>query len=356
MYDVVVVGAGPAGSLAAKKCAELGFSTLLLERMALPRDKVCSGMVMGPLAQNIVEEEFGTIPGRVLTEPPYLSGCMVHAPGADPVPVEQRMPFTWRRELDFWMTQGARQAGVEVRDIAKVTSLEQKRNGCTVKLGGEVIETRFVIGADGSRSTIRKLLYPDLEIRYRIVYRECYRGKLDLDSNYLHWFFPRGLPRPRFNVNHKGGFFLMEGMLKGIKNEIFKLLHPYGFSEKQKPLWKDGCLDGNFLSAGPDGSNFVRARGNVMLIGDAALLQLPVSGEGIGTALKSGLLAAQSIAEAVTSRRDAAGIYLRQLKPLLDILKGLYPWNDKIEERSKRGPGALLDAYAEGLKATLKVA
>lgn len=356
MYDVIVVGAGPGGSLAAKKCAELGFSTLLLEKLALPRDKVCSGMVMGPLAQNIVEEEFGIIPSNVLTEPPYLSGCMVHAPGADPVPVEQRMPFAWRRELDYWMTQGARQAGVEVKDMAKVTSLEQERNGCTIKLGRETVKTRFVIGADGARSTIRKMLYPDLDIRYRIVYRECYRGKLDLDSNYLHWFFPRGLPRPRFNVNHKGGFFLMEGMLKSIKNEIFKLLNPYGFSEKQKPLWKDGCLEGNLLSAGADGSNFIRARGNVMLIGDAALLQLPVSGEGIGTALKSGLLAAQSIAEAVTSQRNAAEIYLCHLEPLLGILRGLYPWNEKIEVESKRGPVALLDAYAEGLKATLKVA
>ncbi len=174
MYDVIVVGAGPAGSIAAKKCAELGLNTLLLERKALPRDKVCSGMVMGLMAQGIIEEEFGPIPDEVLTTPRYLLGCMVHAPGVEPEPVEQKMPFAWRRELDFWMTQKARQAGVEVRDRAKVASLEQRGKRCIVRLDGEEIETRFVIGADGARSTIRKLMYPRLEVTYRTVYRECY--------------------------------------------------------------------------------------------------------------------------------------------------------------------------------------
>lgn len=46
MLDVIVVGAGPGGCAAAKNCAELGLKTMLLEKKKLPREKLCTGMVM----------------------------------------------------------------------------------------------------------------------------------------------------------------------------------------------------------------------------------------------------------------------------------------------------------------------
>ena len=55
MADVIVVGAGPAGSAAAKRCAEYGLDTLILEKRRLPRDKVCSGMIMGPAAHTLIK-------------------------------------------------------------------------------------------------------------------------------------------------------------------------------------------------------------------------------------------------------------------------------------------------------------
>lgn len=59
MFDVVVVGAGPGGSMAAKKCADHGLKVLVLERWKLPRDKHCSGLIMKPWCENIIREEFG---------------------------------------------------------------------------------------------------------------------------------------------------------------------------------------------------------------------------------------------------------------------------------------------------------
>ncbi|MFC2019578.1 FAD-dependent oxidoreductase, partial [Chloroflexota bacterium] len=66
MWDVIVVGAGPAGSAAAKRCAEHGLNTLVLEKRRPPRDKVCSGMIMGPLAHTLINQEFGHLPREVL--------------------------------------------------------------------------------------------------------------------------------------------------------------------------------------------------------------------------------------------------------------------------------------------------
>jgi len=79
--DVIVVGAGPGGSAAPMKCAQNGFRTLILEKRRLPRDKVCTGMVMGQWVKSIIQEEFRDIPSRVFNDPGHLSGHMLHVPG-----------------------------------------------------------------------------------------------------------------------------------------------------------------------------------------------------------------------------------------------------------------------------------
>lgn len=355
MYDVIVVGAGPGGSITAKKCAEMGLKTLLLEKRTLPRDKLCSGMVMGRMAQEIIQEEFGPIPANVLTTPNILLGYMLHAPGMKPQPVNQEMPFAWRRQLDFWMANRARQAGAEVRDRAKVTFVEQRGESCLVGLDEERLEARFVIGADGAKSTIRKLLYPRLELKYRTIYRECYRGELNLERNYFHLFFPLPRTRLRFDVNHKDEFFLVEGSVKQLRPEMVASLRPFGFSQEHRPLWRDGCLSGAQPRQGLGTQSFIPVRGNILMVGDAAMLQLPVTGEGIGMAIKSGLLAAYAVAEAMASKRSLAEIYLPRYESLLNLVKELSVFDRRLEEEGKRGTKALFAAFAQGFRATLQI-
>jgi flavin-dependent dehydrogenase len=358
MYDVIVVGGGPGGSVAAKMCAQGGLRILLLERKKLPRDKVCSGMVMGPWARDIIQQEFGTIPPEILVEPCQLSGHMMHVPGTKSQRVMCNTPLAWRKDLDFWMIQIAREAGVEIWDGARVIEVHQKADTCTVTLmQGKTLrelKARFVIGADGGASAVRKSLFPLLKVQYSVPIRECYEGALDLEKDYFHWFFPKFRPRPRFGLNHKDDCFLIEGSgIKELRDEINQILAKYGFNPHSKPLWKDGCLIPRLHEALISGS-FSPAKGNILLIGDAAGLLFPITFEGIGTALKSGILAAGSVARSINDGSKAVGTYLRELKPVLKIIESLHSRNKKLELEAAREDvefsKTLKAAYAQTLK------
>lgn len=358
-WDVVVVGAGPGGSIAAKRCVEAGFPTLLLERRALPRDKVCSGMIMGPWACEIIRDHFGPIPEDVLTTPSRLRGHMFHVPGAGPAFLEWPTALAWRKEFDFWLTQKARDVGVELWEKSRVTAIESTDNPIQIRVtrpeGDQIISARWIIGADGASSMIRKALFPELPREYSIPLRECYGGSLNLEKEVFHWFFPRGRSRPRFNVNHKGGCFLIEGSgIQELREDINRILAEYGFNPSLRPAWKDGCLipklHGALISRA-----FAPAKGNCLLIGDAAGLLLPITFEGIGTALKSGLLAAEAIGLSAKDGREASEAYLHLLQPMVRIIESLTAWQERLDRISAQDPEALTRMLMEAYQRTQRV-
>ena len=153
LFDVVVLGGGPGGASAAVHCANAGLETLLLERRPLPRDKVCSGMIMGRWAHEVIESGFGPIPDEILADPKYLVGHKIHVPGAAPVTIPWRTPIAWRKDLDGWMLQRAAARGAVVWDRARVVALEEERAGhrLTVSRNREevAVSARFLVGAEG---------------------------------------------------------------------------------------------------------------------------------------------------------------------------------------------------------------
>ena len=357
LFDVIVVGAGPGGAAAAKRCSDRGLKTVLIEKKKLPRDKVCSGMIMGQWALRIIQEEFGDIPPSVLTDPALLSGHRFHVGEAEAQTLKWPTALSWRKDLDFWMVQGAVKSGVILRDGVRVSGMKTENGNCRMILKKEGktenLYARFVIGADGAASVVRRSIFPELKVRFSGPIRECYAGALDLPKDIFHWFFPKKLPRPRFNVNHKDDVFLIEGSgLSELRGEIGETLSPYGFDPDTKPIRKDSCtialLHDDLLSGA-----FKPAEGNILLIGDAGGLILPITFEGIGSALKSGIQASDAIFKYFDDEELAASSYLRSLEPILETIGRLCKVQDELKVASNGGPDflakALRDAYRETL-------
>ncbi len=351
--DVIVVGAGPAGSAAAKRCAESGLETVLFEKKKLPRDKVCSGLIVGSAAQRLIRQEFGEIPKEVLIDPYYYAGVIIYVLGTKPLSIENKIPVGWRRDIDFWMTQRANEAGATIYDGCQIKSVETEQDRIKVKFlkdGKESsMKASYAIGADGVRSAVRRSIFPELEIQYQQEIRECYEGSFPLDRNYFHAFYVPG--KSWFDINHKGPYFCLEvsakpGELKERLSQAKEILsREFNFDPNRKPLWRDACMEPRIHERLIDGT-FRPARNRVLLTGDAAGFQLPTS-EGIGTALFSGLMAGESVIDGIRKGKRAAEEYLQRVSVIIQTIEKqlIMAKNSRYKETSWN-----LEEVAEGIR------
>jgi len=319
-------------------------------------------MIMGPLAHNLIRQEFGDLPPAILARPGSLSGYIFCTPGIGSEKLDNYTPLTWRRKLDHWMNQKARAGGAEIITGARVVSLKPHGHGFTVSVdrGGnkQEFDSRFVIGADGSVSVVRSLIFPELGIRHSQVYQEHYLGKVDLDESYFHWFYPVEISPSGFGVHQKDGLVIIDvgGRIGQMKTAMARtktfLAENYGFDADQKPVWRGSCRQ-NVLFRELTSRTFQPAKGNALLVGDAGGLIMPVSGEGIGVGIKSALLAAGSILEALKSGKSADTIYLDRIGGIISYFGEIYPWFRRIVDEAKSGghhlPRLVRDGYASTL-------
>ena len=291
VWDVVVVGAGPAGSMAALAAAEAGARTLLLERQRLPREKLCGGGLIGvsldalpvgftPPARDmsttaVFTREFGD-PRERTSDGPFLT--MVN-----------------RAEFDAELVACAVAAGADLAQEVRVDEVAEDGDVIELRTSAGAVRARAVVGADGSASRIARFVgaeYAQVDLGLEVhvdaddAARDRYRGRVVLDfggpPGAYAWVFPKG---DRLTV----GAIATRGLADEQRAYLRRFVEAEGLGHLPATS-EEGHLTRCRAADSPLG------RGRVLLAGDAAGLLEPWTREGISYALRSGRLAGSAAA------------------------------------------------------------
>jgi geranylgeranyl reductase family protein len=307
--DVAVVGAGPAGVAAAITLARAGRRVIVVDRAHFPRDKCCGdGLTAGALRHY---EALGLSPSAV---PSWqtVSDVMVRSPSGRtidfPLPRDDGVyaAVAPRAELDAAFVDVARGLGVDVREGCALTDATVGDHWASIDVEGVgTIAAHYIIGADGMWSPLRKALGVDDEPGYLgewHAFRQYYSGvdqgagdlwvwfEADLLPGYA-WSFP--LPNGRANV----GFGVHRQA--GDKVRAVDLLErPHIAAVLGRGATVEGPNKAWPIPARVERTTLTAGGGRVLFAGDAARATDPMTGEGIGQALETGVLAAEAVLRA----------------------------------------------------------
>ncbi|MFI9780660.1 geranylgeranyl reductase family protein [Streptomyces sp. NPDC051956] len=313
VWDVVVVGAGPAGASAAYAAAVAGRSVLLLEKAELPRYKTCGGGIIGPSRDALP-------PGFELPFRDRIDAVTFSLDGKFARTRRSRhmlFGLVNRADFDHQLVEHAQKAGAELRTGTTVSRVEQhgsavpdRRTVAVLLQDGETILARAVVGADGSASRIGahvgvKLDQVDLGLEAEIpvpeTVAEDWKGRVLIDWGPMPgsygWVFPKGDTLTVGVISARG-----EGAAtKRYLEDFIARLGLAGF--------EPSISSGHLTRCRADDSPL--SRGRVLVCGDAAGLLEPWTREGISFALRSGRLAGEwavrvsEAHDAVDARRQA---------------------------------------------------
>jgi geranylgeranyl reductase family protein len=310
-YDVVVVGAGPAGATAAKILAEKKIKVLLIDKEEFPREKICGG----------------GLPTRVQKRFPYIEkfidsisyGSITYSSSLryklDLLRDKPLLAMILRSEFDQGLLNYAQEAGATVLCGKPVVDITIKKDNALVLLDdGQTIETQLVIGCDGTRSIVAEKtdLCKKLENICVCLIQEQPMTAKQLDTYFtkkrkVHlfikaqgiagygWLFPK-----RNCVNIGLGEFSSavdptkpKKNLKDVYETFIKTLKEQNILPKEFPI---ANLKGGLLPIFPLEKTYAD---RVLLCGDAAGFINPITGEGVYYAMTSGAFAAEVAAEAL---------------------------------------------------------
>lgn len=298
--EVIVVGAGPGGSTAARGIAAGGASVLLLDRAKFPRDKPCGGGVtvrgarILPFSIDPVVEDVVTAARMRLRERREVTR-------------DAKGPLTYmtqRRRLDAFLVEQAQAAGVEFRDGQTVTDVTRHADGTfEVRTKDGTHHARVVIGADGANGVVGNRLGYEaagesaVALEGNITFPGGvpaeFRGKVTLNFGHLPggygWVFPKG---DHINVG-VGGWKAAAGPI--LRPALQRLCRTYGLDFDAVTN-----LRGHHLPMQRRG--MVIAAAGSAVVGDAAGLVDPLSGEGITAALLSGTAVAPAVRDYLDGR------------------------------------------------------
>jgi len=295
IFDVLIVGGGPAGSSCAAFCALAGLRTLVLERENFPREKVC-GDCLNPSCWPVLERlsvarRVRDLPHSKLPSAEFVAICG-HKVVVE-LPSGENCELSVKRSLfDDLLLNRARDLGAQVREGTTVKALANDENWTIKTAAGETFSARTLIGADGRNSTVARLrnLLPR-PARERVALQAHIPLPPNFGRRVVLQFLPEGYSG-QAPVNETE----LNLCLVGTPHTISKLRQ---WAERHFEITPDQ----SWRTITPLTRSAVPcAHKNLFLIGDAARVVEPFTGEGIYYALRSGELAARATARIIRDK------------------------------------------------------
>jgi len=324
LWDIIIVGGGPAGSTAAYLLAKNGFSVLLLDKQNFPRPKLCAGLITKKtvsLLNQIFKIDVDFLKSNnILLAQNREYGIYYRNKRLVCGQLDYPFHFIDRSLYDHAWLKKAIQAGVTVKTSTCVNSFDSG-TGTLHTESGDRYQAKYIIGADGAFSRIKSEL-----LRQGLIEKPEKAPAMGLETflvksatdllpphpaivfGFIHrgyaWCFPQG------NRYVLGICAPKKGEGPGSKKRLLEFLTTLKINPSDCERIKGHPLPyGNFMQA--------PGIGNTLLIGDAAGFADPLLGEGIYYAHDSAVLAAQAVLAAEKMNVSADQHYFQSLRPTI---------------------------------------
>ncbi len=326
-YDVVIVGAGPAGCAAAYTAAEKGLSTCLIDKVTFPREKLCGGLLT-TRCKKVFTSIFGTDWDMdIINEVHNISFFMNNNKLCEQNGYADLF-FTMRFQFDYYLSNLVKAKGVACLFGTPITCFEFDENTLHLKSGAS-IRYRYLIGCDGVNSMVRRNLlgHPvdqekigfGLETEVQIADMNHSLNRVEIDFGSARWGYGWVFPKNKTVTIGVGGLLKKN---PDLKETMSRFLMEKGIDSKNYRIKGHHIPFGNFIK--------VPGKYNILLCGDAAGYVDPITGEGIAHAMLSGKIAAESIYSKEQSMHDVPvlDIYLNNIRPITQSIRqaNLFRW------------------------------
>lgn len=309
LYDVIVVGGGPSGSVAATFCKRFGLKTLLLEKKEMPRVKPCGGALSNKALSLLKQLKIPINANLIETR---VHGVNIVKPSGKSFLIDAGRPIAalvLREKFDKFLFEISSNEGCDVVTKTKVVNLKYNKDSVTVYTDkGDSFASKIVIGADGVNTAIGK--YSSLRKWHKdelgiCIVMEPKVGKEIMDKffntrNFISIYLgclPLGyawiFPKKECASIGMGGLL---GKVRHLKTKFTRFYKKFEFLRNISP-----SMNVALIPAGGFKRSLVCDR--TLLVGDAAGFVDTFTGEGIFYALKSGYLAAKVVKNSFSSNK-----------------------------------------------------